>query len=338
MKIAVLGCGAIGGLCLGYLSQKELDVVGIVRDYQKESLTESGLFLEGLRGRHKIKVRVDTQLREPVDCAIFATKINDLEEAITKNHEFLKTATIVSTQNGIRADYMLGEYFAKDNIITGIVMFGATFYAPNKIVHNFGDEFIIGNIFNELPKSIDEIKTVLGTAFTVTKLDNIKGAKYLKVFINLNNCIPAVLGKSMQEVFADSDLARLAIELNREAYTIIEKSGIELDSLPTYPLERLKGLVSMAIDEAAEIFSKVMTGLSKEPLYGSILQSIQRKRKSEIDYINGEVVKLASANNLPVPVNEKIIELVHAVENGGGFLSKEALFSQLKGVIPNEKL
>ena len=235
MKIAVLGCGAIGGLCLGYLSQKELDVVGIVRDYQKEPLTNKGLLVEGLRGRHKVSVRVDTSLREPVDCAIFATKINDLEKVITQNYDFLKTALIVSTQNGIGADYILSEYFAKENIISGIVMFGATFYAPNRVVHNFGDEFIIGNVFNETPKNIDEVATILSTSFTVTRLDNIKGAKYLKVMINLNNCIPAILGKSMQEVFADNDLSMLAIELNREAYAGIEKSGIELDSLPTYP-------------------------------------------------------------------------------------------------------
>jgi 2-dehydropantoate 2-reductase len=336
MKIAILGCGAIGGLCLGYLSRKELDVIGIVRDYQLQPLNEEGLLIEGRGESQAIRVRVDSQLREPVDCAIFATKISDLKTVIAANYEFLKTAVVVSTQNGIRADYILGEYFAKDKIITGIIMFGATFYSPNRIVHNFGEEFVVGNIFSETPKAMEEVETILGSCFSVTTLDNIKGAKYLKVLINVNNCIPAILGKSMQEVFADKDLAGLAVELNKEAYGVMTKSGIELASLPNYPKERLENLLSMPPSEAANIFSKVMTNLSKEPLYGSILQSIQRKRKSEIDYINGEINDLAKVNGLTAPLNEKIIELVHSVENSGVFLDKEALLTRISSVKEKE--
>ncbi|MBU1112866.1 MAG: 2-dehydropantoate 2-reductase, partial [Candidatus Omnitrophica bacterium] len=82
-------------------------------------------------------------------------------------------------------------------------------------------------------------------------------------------------------------------------------------------------------DEAAGLFSKIMTNLSKQPLYGSILQSIRRGKKSEIDYINGEIIQLARDNNDQAPLNTKIVELVHKVEAGADFLSKQEL---LKGV------
>lgn len=336
MKIAVLGCGAIGSLFLGYLTQKGHNTIGIVRDYQKEPLTGQGLIIEG-QHRGTINVSVDTALKQPVDLVIFATKIQDLEQIINANHEFLKHATFLSTQNGIRADYILSDYFPKEKIISGIVMFGATFYAPNKVVHNFGDGLIVGNMFSEEVALKNEVKTVLNTVFNVTELDNIKGAKYLKLFINLNNCIPAILGKSMQEVFADIDLAKLAIELNREAYEVISKSGIELVSLPDYPKERLESLVTMPVDAAAKLFSKIMSGLSKEPLFGSILQSIKRGKKSEIDYINGEIVKLAVSNNIDASLNATVVELVHHVEKSKSFLSKQKLISSLKGVISHEK-
>jgi len=329
-KIAILGCGAIGGLILGHLSKQGHDVRGVVRDYQKEPLLSEGLSMEGVRGVHKIKVKADTQLNEKVDLAVFATKINDLKNAIEENRQFLQDATVLSTQNGIRADYVLSEYFSKEKIINGIVMFGATFYAPNKIVHNFEGDFILGNIFGANPDNLDETVEILSSCFNAVSLENLKGAKYLKLFINLNNCIPAVLGISMQEAFSDIDLARLAMLLNKEAYEIVSKSRISLESLPAYPKERIHGLISMPLDEAAALFSKIMTSLSKEPLYGSILQSIKRGKISEIDYINGEIATLALASNMPAPLNKKITELVHRVEESRNFLSKEELLSEIK--------
>ena len=142
MKVAVLGCGAIGGLILGYLSKGNQDVVGLVRDYQREPLLKEGLIIEGVRGSHKIKVNINTKLKQRVDLAIFAAKTNDLEELIKDNREILKDSMIVSTQNGIQADYLLSSFYKPEKLISGIVMFGATFYSPNKIVHNFEGDFI----------------------------------------------------------------------------------------------------------------------------------------------------------------------------------------------------
>ena len=73
----------------------------------------------------------------------------------------------------------------------------------------------------------------------------------------------------MQEAFSDLDIAALAIKLNKEAHDVVTKAGVELESLPTYPKERLGGLVSMDVGAAAGLFSKIMTSLSKAPLYGS---------------------------------------------------------------------
>ena len=329
MNVAVLGCGAIGGLFLGYLSGENIDVIGIVKDYQKESLLGEGLLIEGAGGKGTYyKVRVDNKLRERVDLAIFASKIGDLEALIKGNLEYLKDATILSTQNGVRADYILSEYFSEEKIITGIVMFGATFYRPNKIVHNFKGNLILGNIFDKEVANIGEVAGLLKSAFDTTILDKIKWAKYLKLFINLNNCIPAILGLSMQEAFADLDLAKLAIKINKEAFNVVKNSGIELADLPTFPKARLEGLVSMDIEQASGIFSKVMASLSKEPLYGSILQSIKSGKPSEIDYINGEIVRIASENNLKAPLNSKIVELVHRVEESKKFFKKGELLKE----------
>jgi len=134
----------------------------------------------------------------------------------------------------------------------------------------------------------------------------------------------------MQETFADVNLAKLAIKINKEAFDIVKNSGIELADLPAYPLARLEGLVSMDIEAASGIFSKAMTSLSKEPLYGSILQSIKSDRLSEIDYINGEIVDLAAKNNLKAELNSKIVELVHRVEESKKFYEPEELLKEME--------
>ncbi len=330
MKTAILGCGAIGGLVLGYLSEAKTDVIGIVKDYQQAALQKEGLKIDGVRGLHNVEVSVQTELKEKVDLAIIATKTDDLNKIIEQNSEFLKSSFVLSTQNGVQADCLLKEFFPPEKIITSIVMFGATFYPPNKVVHNFEGEWVLGNVFGEDIHNLEKVRDFLSPAFNIVLSGNIRGSKYLKLFINLNNCIPAILGKSMQQVYSDLDLARLAIQLNREAYDIIKTAGIQLTDLPSYPKDRIEKLTSIPEDKAAAVFSGIMTNLSKEPVYGSILQSIKRGKKPEIEYINGEIVNLAKSNNLKAPLNEKIVALVRRVEESG-FLSKKELLSQIGG-------
>jgi 2-dehydropantoate 2-reductase len=108
----------------------------------------------------------------------------------------------------------------------------------------------------------------------------------------------------------------------------MQKAGITLRSLPDFPLERLNKLTSLPTLEAARIFSQIMSSLSKEPLYGSILQSIKRGKSSEIDYINGEFLNVAKNNNLQAPLNSKLIEMVHEVEASKKFFSRQTLLSE----------
>ena len=81
------------------------------------------------------------------------------------------------------------------------------------------------------------------------------------------------------------------------------------------------------------MFSGIMCNLSKEPLYGSILQSIKRGKSSEIDYLNGEFLKLADAAGLNAPLNKRLVEMVHQVEKDKMFYSKDILMSKVKELI-----
>jgi len=191
----------------------------------------------------------------------------------------------------------------------------------------------LGSIFAESSNNIGKVKEALADSFKVIIADNLSGMKYLKIFVNANNCIPAILGKAMQVVFADLQISKISVAIWKEGLEVIRKCGIELVSLPGFPAERVTKLVSLPLEQAAKIFTEIMTNLSKEPVYGSILQSIKRGRKSEIDYINGEFVNLAKRNHLAAPLNERLARMVHDLEKTQRFFTKEELFKNVEGLV-----
>lgn len=326
MKIAVIGAGAIGGLVAGYLKLEAEDVRLVCRPEAASKIQENGLRISGVRGSFNVKIEAQEALSDKPDLVILAVKTQDVEPALKAGINFIKDAQVLTAENGIRADDIAAGYLPKENIISGIVMFGATLIAPGEITHNFEGSWIISRAFAKNDDKVIAIANRLQKIFPVIVSEEIKGMKYLKIFVNANNCIPAILGVSMQEAFNDIEVSRISLGIWREGLDIVRGCGIELASLPDFPLERLNKLTSLPILEAAGVFSGIIRNLSKEPLYGSVLQSIKRGRPSEIDYLNGEFVRLAKENNLQAPLNEKLVDMVHQVERTGRFFSKEELF------------
>jgi 2-dehydropantoate 2-reductase len=211
-------------------------------------------------------------------------------------------------------------------------MFGATSLESGKILHNFEGSWILGMPFGKDEAVLEKITPVLSKAFTVSRSANIKGMKYLKVFVNANNCLPAILGLSIQEAFSDVDISAIAMSIWKEGLGVVQKAGLTLESLPDFPIERLMKLTSFSTQEAARVYSGIMQGLSREPLYGSVLQSIKRGKRTEIDYFNGEFVHLAKSSGSSAPLNAKLVEMVHEVEKTGRFFSKGELLQAIKGL------
>jgi 2-dehydropantoate 2-reductase len=330
MKVAIIGAGAIGGLVAGYFADKGEQVLLVTPSEYVAPISQNGLTIEGVRGRVFVRLPVKNQLDEKADLVILATKTQDLEEAISRNLTYLKGVTLLTVQNGVRAEDLIAERLGTDNLCASIVMFGATYRTPGNIVHNFEGDWILGQINSGAQETLKETGMVTSKIFPSPLSNDITGMKWLKLFINANNCLPALLGKSMQETFENIQVCKISLRIWQEGLDIVKKAGITLSSLPTFPVERLAKLASMPLDQSAKIFSSIMLNLSKEPLYGSILQSIQRKRPSEIDYINGEFVRLADLIHQRAPLNEKLVYAVHEVEKSGKFLSEDALLNQTR--------
>ena len=323
MKIAVIGAGAIGSVVAGYLAKAGEDIVLVGRKDQVDAITQNGLTIKGVRGQETLKLKALTRLDRNYDLVIFAVKTQDIEDAYQHNAEFLEEGLVMTAQNGVQADNLLSGHYDRDKVISSIVMFGATYIRPGEVTLNFEGDWIVGKPFAPNDPGVHKVAEILKKTFKVTVTGDITGMKWLKLFVNFNNCIPALVGTSMQETFADMDLCRLSILLLKEGVEIVRGAKVELTSLPEFPKERILGLAAMPVDQAAGIINKTLTTLSKEPLYGSILQSILRKKTSEIDFINGEVVQLANHLRIGAPLNERVVDLVHEVERTGKFLDKE---------------
>ncbi len=328
MKIAVIGAGAIGSLIAGYLKLKGEDIYLVGRREAVKAISENGLRISGIRGEFKADIGIYEMLVSKPDLVILATKTQDVASALKNNLSLLKDTLILTTQNGLQAERIAAEFIPKNNILSSIVMFGATYLEAGKVVHNFEGSWVLGNLFSE---GSDEralsLSLVLDEAFPTVISDDISGMKYLKIFVNANNCLAAILGVSMQEAFSDPQISRISINIWKEGFQVVSKAGAKLVSLPGFPVENVTRLISLPPAEAANIFSGIMSKLSRDPLYGSILQSIKRGKPSEIDYINGEFVSLAEKCHLNAGLNKKLVEMVHEVEKTGRFFTKPELLN-----------
>ncbi len=334
MRIAIIGAGAIGCLIAAYLKEKGEEVTLVGHSRTVKAIKENGIIISGVRGNLSVPIGISDTLNYIPDLAILATKTQDINSVLQDNSHLLQNSLLLTIQNGVRSDSLVARYVPAEKVISSIVMFGATSLEPGKVVHNFEGSWVLGNFFTSNPtEPLLSVSLVLDKAFLTVISKDIKGMKYLKIFVNANNCLPAIIGKSMQEVFSDLAISRISIAIWKEAFRVIDKIGIDLVSLPGFPLENLTKLTAMPSELAAQVFSERMKNLSKEPLYGSILQSIMRGNLSEIDYINGEFVRLAEENHMQAPLNKVLVEMVHQVENNNRFFSKEDLIQKTRELI-----
>ncbi|MCK5581783.1 MAG: 2-dehydropantoate 2-reductase [Candidatus Omnitrophica bacterium] len=321
MKIAIVGGGAIGSLVAANLVKSGQDVLLVGRPDHVEVIRRNGLLVRSAEGEQVVEINVATKLDQKHDLVIFAVKTQDLEEAYQDNCQYLEDCLVMTIQNGVQADNMLRTHFTSENMISSIVMFGATYVNPGEVIFNFPGDWVVGKPYSANDQKLKDVVEILNKAFSVTVVDNIMGMKWLKLFVNFNNCIPALIGKSMQETFADLDFCKLSVMLLKEGVGFVQKAEVSLVSLPNFPAERILGLASMPTEKGAGIIHDTLTRLSEEPLYGSILQSIKRGKPSEIDFINGEVTYIAQSMRESAPLNRRVVDLVHQVEQEGKFFS-----------------
>jgi 2-dehydropantoate 2-reductase len=226
---------------------------------------------------------------------------------------------------------LVASILPREQILSAVVLSHVTYLIPGKVTVVYQGKLILGRPFGKRDGKLEDVARILNEAIPTQVTDNIQGAHWLKLIVNLNNALPAITNQTMNQVYANASLRNLAVGLMREGLWVTNRAHIRLESLPQVSIAITRLVNWMPLGIAGRIAAaKVRQLTTKWPLWGSTLQSIQRGRLTEIDYLNGEIVELGKRYGQATPLNAKIVELVHQVERTGQFLSAEEIAQAFK--------
>jgi 2-dehydropantoate 2-reductase len=323
MRLAVIGAGAVGSLIGGLLAKAGEDVTLIGRRPHVEAVNRNGLHIDGALGAMRVRVRAAERLDFEPDLTLLTMKTQDVAAAARELHPYVAGVPVVTMQNGVRSDELVADVLGKEHVRSCVVLLGATYLEPGSVTYSSQGALVLGAPFRPIDERTRTIAAVLDKAVPTHLSANIAGAHWTKLIVNENNALPAVTGLSIQDVNRRPALSRLSVLLMREAAETIAAAGIELASLPRLPAPALKAALRMPMPVASRLLRLLSRSLGTTPALGSTLQSVRRGEKTEIDYLNGEVVALGKRTGRPTPCNAAVVELVHRVEATGKFLTAE---------------
>ena len=325
-QIAIIGAGAIGSALGALLHRAGQNVLLIGRPAHVAAIRQDGLQVDGKMGNFTVKLEATERLNSRPDIALLTVKTQDVTDALKANFTFLTDVPVVTFQNGVRSDELAASLLSRKQILSAVVLMHVTYLSPGKVTMVFPGKLVLGRPFGPRDGQLEKVVQILNQAVSTRRSDNIQGAHWLKLIVNLNNALPAITNYTMSQVYENGFLRDLAVGLMREGLRVINRANIRLESLPNFSVGLTRLMSWMPPGPAGRIAAKKVRRLTTLwPLLGSTLQSIQRGRPSEIDYLNGEIVGLGKTYGETTPLNTKIVNLVHQVERTGQFLSPEEI-------------
>lgn len=324
MKVAIIGAGAIGSVLGGLLARAGEDVTLVARQPHVDRVNANGLVMDGALGTLTIPVKAAERLDFKPDLAIVAVKTQDIVAALQENAELLENSVVMMIQNGIQADKLASQVVDRKNILSAVLLFSATFLEPGKVTYAVAGRMAIGEPFkHEITPRVTRLSEIFSKSIPTTASSNIQGMHWTKLIINENNALPAITNLAIQEINKNSKLRKLSGLLMREAVGTLDAAGISIASLPGLPAGLLRLLVHLPWPLQGILPRMIARAMGKLPALGSTLQSIRKGEKTEIDYLNGEIVTIGEKINHPTPYNTAVVKMVHEVESTGVFLTSK---------------
>lgn len=324
-KIAIVGAGAIGSLIGGLLARAGEDVTLIARQGHVEAIQAKGLLIEGVLGRLTIPVKASQALDFRPDLALLAVKTQDVETTCRQIKALVQDTPIVTLQNGVRSDNIVASILPGENILSGVVMLNVQFLEPGKITYARSGSLIIGEAMGRNGRRVRDIQTLLNRAIRTEINVNIQGVHWTKLLVNnLANGLEAMTGQSIKECMRHAGLRKISIMTLKEGHQVIEKAGFHTAPLPGVPAPIMEFIIRSPAPIAARVLSLAM---GSSNTLSSTLQSLRRGRPTEIDYLNGEIVRLGQQVGLATPYNARVVEIVKGVEKSHLFHPPDELIN-----------
>ncbi len=302
MKVCIVGCGAVGSLFAANLAQLD-DVEVWAYDLAQEhvdAINRDGLRLSGagdVVGR--LRATSDAAELPACDFGIVATKAMHTEAAIAATAQaFADRGRVATVQNGIGNEEVLARHV--ERVIRGTTFPAGKVVEPGHVQWDVKGDTTLGP-FEPSPAPMDEIQRLADACtrggMPTHAVADARGPQWRKVIFNAaTNPVGALTRLSHGRVCERPELRRVVSALVDEGKAVAAAQGIELDADP----EEL-------IDHAAR----------PEVAYdhkASMLQDIEARRLTEIDYLNGGIVGFGGQHGVPTPLNAAIWALVKGLE------------------------
>jgi 2-dehydropantoate 2-reductase len=305
MRVCIVGCGAVGSLFAANLAQLD-DVEVWAYDLAQghvDAINAHGLRLSGA-GEVVGRLSATTEAAElpPCELGIVATKAMQTEAAISATSHAFADGSVCSVQNGLGNEEAIAKHVGR--VIRGTTFPAGRVLEPGHVQWDVKGDTTIGP-FEPSPAPAPDIEK-LADACTRAGLPteavaDARGPQWRKVIFNAaTNPVGALTGLTHGRVCEDPELRRFVSGLVDEGKAVAGAQGIELDADPEDLIDHA-ARPDVAYDHKA-----------------SMLQDVEARRQTEIDFLNGGIVRFGREYGVPTPLNEAILALVRGVEESWG--------------------
>jgi 2-dehydropantoate 2-reductase len=293
VQIAIVGAGAVGCYYGGLLARAGHDVIFIGRRRHVDAINSQGLLLEtqSFKGYLAAKAATDASALVPPDLVLFCVKSADTEEAGQSLTGRLRAETsILSLQNGVDNPQRLHAVTGHP-IVPAVVYVGSEMVGPGHVKHHGGGALVIGSS----PKAEALAQTLREADIQTTVTDDIERILWSKLVTNCAyNALSAVAGVSygpMLDVEGTRDVVASAVQ---EAITVARACGV------------------LVQEDLLEQILKIPTAMPNQK--SSTAQDLARGKRSEIDFLNGYIVRKGAEFGISTPTNRALQVMVKLAE------------------------
>jgi 2-dehydropantoate 2-reductase len=285
------------------LARSGIPVTLIGRARHVDAIQRDGLFFEGLHFHEQIPVSASTEIHAAHDAAVvlFCVKTLDTENAAKALSPHLAPdAVIVSMQNGVDNVSRIRSA-AGIEAIPAVVYVAAAMTAPGRVKHSGRGDLVIGDVWgnHRLRQSLAGIAAMFENAVVPCRVsENIEGELWTKMIINCAYNAISALGRARYGVLASQPETRLLMRtVTEEALAVARAEDIRLPGMDMFE----------AVSKIADVMREATS---------SMAQDIARGNRTEIDSLNGYLVRRGAELGVPTPVNQTLHALVRLLESG----------------------
>ncbi|RLC66548.1 MAG: ketopantoate reductase family protein [Chloroflexi bacterium] len=335
MRILIVGAGAIGSLVGNRLARAGNDVTLVGRPTYVDAVRERGVGLEeGGQRNYATNVRAVVNVSQliptpttasPCDVIVFTMKAYDTAEAAAQVLPLVRQgAPVLVMQNGVGGEEIATRVLTRRahagqaTIFSAVITLAVEVVEPG-VVHLLTTRGGVGLAPVTPGRAVDFLARIFREAgFKVSAYSDHRAPKWSKLLLNiLGNASAAILGWPPDRVFADPGLFALERTAFLEALSVMRAMGVRPVSLPGYPVPLLAwGFRTLPDRLLRPILRRIIAGGRGGKMPSLYLDLARERRRSEVEFLNGAVVRYATELGMDVPANEALYTTLMSIVEG----------------------